>query len=517
MSDPIFRIHPSIGFARVGESEEFYLQPETSAGTMSDGLAGGSPLQPGSDSPDSDQHITDGDLRDADGAMKRQAARFKIFRYAQNTGTYPQGDSGGQITVGSMLPDGRTVTDIVWTVHLANKKANWFGVNDFVGLDVYSSDPTKRTFNGKEQTLKLRNDGQAPDSPAQPPQNVGYPELEEDVAYLSQRRTSWAIDAGPRAIQGASSGPLAFDATTTPSHGNGATIEPVADYPISFPSMQFERRACPTGEIDTLGDLQTDRFGRLIVLPAYGRACAINGATLDEFVDNRNWFDDTADGPVSATLVLDDGSTQEVVGGWVVSTDPSYAPQIRNAVSLWDDSYDTFIRELNLEPAVFSQGVFNQDLRPGFAADVQPFFKAASLQRWIANLPPRGVLAHAKIGEIAADTDPSRSELHGLGVVRNPNASDPQKQQRTMPLSLGDAGQSFMAPTPTQYFFLQRWDAGQSQPERTTLGPGEELDRAALENCLGGRFSPGIDLTFHLPRRQPLRPALAARRRPLPD
>ena len=53
MSEPIFRIHPSIGFARVGESEEFYLQPETSAGTTSDGLAGGAPLKPSSDDPDS--------------------------------------------------------------------------------------------------------------------------------------------------------------------------------------------------------------------------------------------------------------------------------------------------------------------------------------------------------------------------------------------------------------------------------------------------------------------------------
>ena len=28
------------------------------------------------------------------------------------------------------------------------------------------------------------------------------------------------------------------------------------------------------------------------------------------------------------------------------------------------------------------------------------------------------------------------------------------------------------------------------------LGPGEYLDKVVLQNCLGGRFSPGIDLTF---------------------
>ena len=34
----IFRIHPSIGIARVGNSEEYYLGPETMAGM--DGLNG---------------------------------------------------------------------------------------------------------------------------------------------------------------------------------------------------------------------------------------------------------------------------------------------------------------------------------------------------------------------------------------------------------------------------------------------------------------------------------------------
>jgi hypothetical protein len=127
---------------------------------------------------------------------------------------------------------------------------------------------------------------------------------------------------------------------------------------------------------------------------------------------------------------------------------------------------------------------------------VQPFFKAASLQQWIVNLPPKGILAHSKVGGIAPGTDPKTTELDGLGIIRNPNASDAAKQQRTMPLSLGDAGQSFMSPTPTQYFFLQQWAEDKKQPVRTRLSPGEKLDRAALENCLGGRFSPGIDLTF---------------------
>ena len=68
-----------------------------------------------------------------------------------------------------------------------------------------------------------------------------------------------------------------------------------------------------------------------------------------------------------------------------------------------------------------------------------------------------------------------------------------------MPLHLGDGGQPMLALRSTQYFFLQRWNAGLGHFKPGTgprLGPGEMLDKATFVNCLGGRFSPGIDLTF---------------------
>jgi hypothetical protein len=66
-----------------------------------------------------------------------------------------------------------------------------------------------------------------------------------------------------------------------------------------------------------------------------------------------------------------------------------------------------------------------------------------------------------------------------------------------MPGSLGDSNQDFLVISKTQYFFLQQWfnDNYDSEPG-PALGPGEYLDKVVLQNCLGGRFSPGIDLTF---------------------
>jgi hypothetical protein len=55
-----------------------------------------------------------------------------------------------------------------------------------------------------------------------------------------------------------------------------------------------------------------------------------------------------------------------------------------------------------------------------------------------------------------------------------------------------------MSITLTQYFFLSQWNRGKEffRAEHMKLGPGEYLDRAVLTCCLGGRFSPGIDMTF---------------------
>ena len=46
----VHKIHPSVGVARVGDSEEFYIAPVTAAGTIEPGgLMGGLPIKPGTE------------------------------------------------------------------------------------------------------------------------------------------------------------------------------------------------------------------------------------------------------------------------------------------------------------------------------------------------------------------------------------------------------------------------------------------------------------------------------------
>lgn len=85
-------IHPSIGIARIGNSEdEFFYGPE-----VTDPL----PEAPGF-------------YREkATGALKRQAARFRIY------GLDAQGRALAELTADN--------AEITWTVHLANRKAAWY-------------------------------------------------------------------------------------------------------------------------------------------------------------------------------------------------------------------------------------------------------------------------------------------------------------------------------------------------------------------------------------------------------
>src|SRR5215475_3814943 len=100
-------IHPAIGIARVGNSpDQYYLGPE---------IPGGLPIAPQG-------------YKDTSGAMKRQAARFRVFGL----------DADGRV-VRELTADDAT---IVWTVHLANQKASWYQFE--TALDIPEAVPSAR-------------------------------------------------------------------------------------------------------------------------------------------------------------------------------------------------------------------------------------------------------------------------------------------------------------------------------------------------------------------------------------
>ena len=492
MANSSLRIHPAIGMARVGTSQEYYLGPETRAGAKQEGspLTGGLPIKPETDS----DTITSGDLRDAQGRLKRQAARFKIYQYPNNGELSFPTPGGNEVVIGSEV-DGKKVKDIIWTVHLANKKANCWEIDEDanLGIGLYkphsAGDPPQHV-----STPPLRNPEFGPNGSSDP-----YAVDPADKDRLSKL----IVDAGPRSIQ-ASSGdsPARFDSATVASYYDSSQKKVVdqPNYPIQFPAAQGTG-VNGSNPIQYLGEIRTEKNGRLVVLGGHGLACGFDNqgnfdadVPLCMDVDNNNWIDDTSDGPVNAVLVFEDGSQLEVPGSaWVVSTDPAYAPQTLNVVSLWDDVYNTWLEQFGLQPEIYSNGSYNSSYQPFFLDDVFPTLNSAHLQMWNTNLPQQAIQAHQRMMSLTE----AKPSFDIMSYIRNPNGSQNNNGAPLMPLSLGDANQAFLTVSPQQYFFMEQWSNGQCKAgSMPGVGAGEQLDINILVNCLGGRFSPGIDMTF---------------------
>ena len=113
------RIHPAIGVARIGNSDEFFIGPEVPYATA--------PPQ--------------GGYRDAGGRLKRQAARFRIY---------------GRDSHGKVIAELTTTNaDIQWSAHVANKKAAWYDFD--VALDLPDSVNVRSTRRNAAIQGKDRN------------------------------------------------------------------------------------------------------------------------------------------------------------------------------------------------------------------------------------------------------------------------------------------------------------------------------------------------------------------------
>ncbi|MBX3743953.1 MAG: LodA/GoxA family CTQ-dependent oxidase [Verrucomicrobiae bacterium] len=447
-----YRIYPPIAVARVGDAPcQYYIGPETYRGL---------PINPDG------RPFTEKDFRDPDGRLCRQAARFRIFR---DTDKGPE-----EVTL--KTPD---VHSIEWTVHVANKKASWYEFKTNAGEHGYASNHP------------LRN------------------------AHVTDR-SSLIIDPGPRKISGAKAGPQAFDRKSVPPEYQGATFPPALLY--QWPEETKENKDTkpvehPPISIDTLGELRTDAEGRLIFLGGLGKAGSSRSVpAIAEYANNDDWWDDTSDGPLRAVVTLHDGTRIDAGTAWVIVAPPAYAPQIPNLVTLWDTIFDTAVRSGH-HPAIWSGGFWCQGpegYRPNFVTEIAPLIERATLYPWVAAIPPK---AHrfdmTLLGQVPVPGQPdSAGGLRRwiLGVLRPPSAENQivgPAGRTMMPFLAGDNAlnldsltSKYLRLTDTQYFFLQQWAEGWfvNEPDRTHAV--DALTRAVLDNCVGGAFSPGIEMTW---------------------
>ncbi|HEX4954247.1 MAG TPA: CTQ-dependent lysine 6-oxidase LodA [Thermoanaerobaculia bacterium] len=469
-----YSIHPRIGVARLGNSQgSFYLGPEVTGGLPTECDEAGNEIH------HDGEPVPVTQFKDRAGAIKRQAARFKIYH---QEGAGP----AREVSIGEA-----GIKAIRWTVHVANKKPIWYTFSELTG------DLEFGEWNSYEnQHVPLNN--QATTNPAE--------------------RKKLMIDPGPRSVS-APGERQEFSRWTIP-----------ADYPHgSFPNpIQYPLNPA----INTLGSMMMNAHGDLVVLGGLGNSAG--STTLTGFRGASGWWDDVSDGFVLATLTLDDGSTIDLEPAWLIVGSPKYAPQLVNIVTLDDTMYDVAVRFLGYDKELYDAGRwpppkdhydpfagFNPDYRPSYGRDIEPILKRPESYRWVAQVP--SMIEFSRPAFDASDPGegnrahreryfsfyrvpvPPQSHRYIDQVENGPNTLFSQEGVPLMPLNSGDNSVTnqliykFLTLTPTQYFFLHQWALGKF--DRGTAPPDNrdgvlEIDRQVVGNLVGGPFSPGIETTW---------------------
>jgi hypothetical protein len=345
--------------------------------------------------------------------------------------------------------------DIAWTVELANKKSAWYGFQ--LALDI-----PEATAPGATPTT-LRNP-------------------------LVTDRKALAITPGPRSVAGASQPEQRFDSGT-------------------FMGIKVY-----------LGSILTDEAGRLLVLGGHGVSASYTNAVAVTFANNDTWYDDVADGPVTARVSLA-GTALPVDPAWVVVAPPNYGPCRKSVRTMWDLMHDLAVQN----------GWLLKPRRPSFTNDILPIFARMAGLQWVnegfaAGFGWKGMfeLTPATIARLAA-ADPSNAEWRR--VLANQFRTNSLERDDTVdswspvpwPWLYGDAMNQPPALSPRQHSSLtdlqlsqlHQWAAGdfdadydpdQSIPRRIEDVPvaaqGDTLTKAALDFCLADAFHPGCEMTW---------------------
>jgi hypothetical protein len=431
-------IHPAIGVARIGDSEDaYFIGPEV--------------VDPAREPADF--------YRDPAGALKRQAARFRIYGY----------NVGGEVVRELTADD----ADIRWTVHLANKKAQWYQFQ--AALDI-------------------------PDAVT-----MAVPRRNPNIPFAD--RGQLAIDPGPRSISGK-------------SVAGGKEHR--------FDTGKFKETVVP------LGELRTDEAGRLLVLGGTGTSASPSGAPVfipsdpNSFNNADDWYDDTSDGPVTAEVSIG-GQAIPVEAAWVVVAPPNYAPHIVGWRTLHELLIDIYVQCGWLPmPDEIS---FVRDVLPVLRRQSNLQWVNCGFATMFGRGGPMDFDDAGFIARLAQAPDPAtRSDPYAelRQIIFNsflpscPQVSQPPTSPRLWPWIYGDAFGSFAADSPNnnlalpsvQGVLLERWVQGDFindwPPEKPPASSLDQvalaqqqamLDRAALHFCLADAFHPGCEMTW--PMRHP--------------
>ncbi len=423
-------VHPGIGVARIGNStrdDGLYIGPEV--------------VQPAP--AEIESH------RDDQGAIKRQAARFRVYGY----------NAAGEV-VRELDAD---TADVAWTVHLANKKAEWYQFQE--ALDIPEA---------KDLSIPRRNANV----------QAGY-------------RQPLVIDPGPRTIKG-------------PGQSGSA---------YQFDTGTFMGSPVP------LGELRTDELGRLLVLGGRGKSGSpgdtpiFDPAHPSSFNNADGWFDDVSDGPVTAKVTIQ-GRDIPTDPAWVVVGPPNYAPDVISWCTVYDLLVDAYT-ECGWLPMP-ARASFTRDVWPALQRLSNLQWVNKGFAAWFGQGGPMHFEDPALLAKLsqtpnaATGADPYRELRQTIANAFRP-ADNEANDPRAWPWIYGDAYGSAVDGSPRSNLALSRvragllelwvegkftndWSPAAQQPQSFDQVPLADqpatLDQAALHFCLADAFHPGCELTW---------------------
>jgi hypothetical protein len=380
--------------------------------------------------------VPTGGFKDGNKLLKKQVPIFRVYAFDEF------GETMGEVNTET---DGLDV-EIEWRVHVANRKAAWYQFNNALDLGpnaIYST---------------FRN---------------------ENIVGVDRQKL--VIDPGMLRISGRNKSGEKY-------HLKGGKF--------------FESDV-------TLGEIRTDGFGRLMFFGGSGVSKSADGSKALTFANNDGWHDDVSDGTVRAKVTIN-GNSFEAAPSVAVCTPPNFGPGLFSIVTMYDVVYDLYLRN----------GWLHAPAKVNFRNDIMPILTRLSDAQWVnfgfyilfgAN-SPSNFSDQNYLRKLGNPAEEYKSERYRVFAWFR-NKSNLSYEPNMIPPYYGDLyGDATvlngvdLSVTETQYKFLQQWAEGnfiegeiQEDVNFNDLTPRAQISallKAPLEECLGGPFHPGIELTW---------------------
>jgi hypothetical protein len=222
-----------------------------------------------------------------------------------------------------------------------------------------------------------------------------------------------------------------------------------------------------------LGEVRTDVDGRLLVLGGVGHSASpVSPPAPLNFPRGEGWYDDVSDGPVSAHVKLRAGGDEyDADGAWVIVGPPKFAPGLQTPVSLSDRVFEM----------ARGQGWVAGPSVPSYTTDIYPI-----LQRARDIHAVRGdAIGHHTWADPVYDATARQDIFNRLTAPGGGGGDMPDLSESPL--------------TATQYTAMQNWKDDNftrdwvAPPQPAAQVTPKDLDWAALANCVGAAFYPGIE------------------------